>query len=134
MTTPTPARTVEIGFSRLLVADEDVENLVQAAVRRQIDRRVQERREVGYLRRRELEPRHAAIGPARREKFSELPAVLVGLHQLRARQVGAGRPAAAGRPVAEAALAREQLLATLHGGWIEPRFRLLRGHKGHKGY
>jgi hypothetical protein len=107
------ARAGEVRRPRLGIADEDIENLVEAAVRILVDRRMQERREVGVLGGSQVEFGHASIGPADLKKLAELSAVLVGLHELGSRQVGAAGAAARVGAMAEAALLDVEPLAAL---------------------
>ncbi len=58
---PAPLKYASPAFA---IADDDVEDLVETAVRVQIDRRVEERREVRHLRARQIELRHPAIRTA----------------------------------------------------------------------
>src|SRR5439155_25091188 len=109
---------------------------------REIDRAVQEGREIRDLRRTQVEARHAAIGPADREKRAKLLPVVVVLYQLRPCEIRSARCATTGRSVTEAALRCQQLLAALDRGRIELRLRWLgllglnrnEGHKRYKGH
>src|SRR5206468_7611322 len=143
MTRAAPSRAVEVCLACLLVADQDVENLVQPPIRREIDRAVQEGREIRDLRRTQVEARHAAIGPADREKRAKLLPVVVVLYQLRPCEIRPARCATTRRSMTEAALRCQQLLAALDRGRIELRLRWLgllgvnggkEGHKGYKGH
>ena len=115
------AGAVEERLAGLRIAREDVEHLIQPAVRVQEDGGVEERREVGRLLRAELEGGHALVGPAGAQERAELLPALVALHQLRPRQVGSARPAARVRAVAEAALVDEDVLAAIDRRLIELR-------------
>ena len=89
---------------------------------------MQERGEVGNLRRRHVELRHAAIRPPHLQELAELAAVLVVLDEGRSREVGAARAAAGVGAVAEAALLRVETLPALDRGRIAGRRqRLLLG-------
>ena len=66
---------------------EDVEHLIQTAVRVQEDRRVQERREVGHLVGGELKRRHPLVRSARAQELAKLLAAFIVLHEDRAGQV-----------------------------------------------
>jgi hypothetical protein len=126
-----PTAAVEVSLARFRIAHQHVEDLVGAAVRREIDRRVQECREIGDLRRSQFELGHAAIGPADAQKLAELFAVLVALDQLRPRQVGTARSASRVRAMTEPALLGHQLLTAFDRSGVEQwRLRLRVNHRG----
>src|SRR5262249_27769353 len=115
--------------------DDDVEDLVEAAIGVLINRGVEERREGLHLRVGQLEARHAAVGPPRVEELGELLAVVVFLDERRSRQVGPARSAAGVRAVTETALIDQQRLATLDRlriGWRRQRLLLGRDMDGQR--
>src|SRR3954468_1784718 len=126
------AGAIEVRLAGSGIADDDVEDLVEAAVRILVDRRVQERREIRHLCRRQIEFRHSLVRTPGGEKVAELLPALVVLNDRRPRQIGTTRPAARIRAVAKAALIDQQLLPALDGRGIgHGRERLLLGSSGY---
>src|SRR5262245_50079662 len=115
------AGAVEKGFTRLRVADQNVENFVCAAVDHSRNPLVQKRRDIPGLLLAHIELGHAFVGAAFLQEFSKLLAVLVVYHEDRTDQVRAGLAAGRVAAVAEAALRDKHFLSALHGGLIEPR-------------
>src|SRR5262245_4275250 len=116
----TLAGAVEKGFTRLRVADQNVENFVGAAVNHRRNPLVQKRRDIPGLLLAQIEPGHAFVRAADLQEFSKLLAVLVSHHEDRTDQVRAGLAAGRVAAVAKAALRDKHFLSTLHGGLIEP--------------
>src|SRR3989442_11572575 len=94
----------EVRLARLRIADENVEDLVETAVRVQKNRRVQKFGDVLRLRRRQLEGGHALVGASAAQKRAELFPAFIALHQLGPGEIGPARSAARIRSMAEAAL------------------------------
>src|SRR2546421_6499392 len=118
MTAVAAPRAVEIRLAGFRIADQDVEDLVGAAIGVEINRGMQKSGEIHHLRLGQVELRHAAVRPPDAEKGAELLTAFILLHDDRARQIGAARPAARIRAMAEAALLDEQGSAALDRGLI----------------
>src|SRR6266540_4793836 len=114
------AVAVEEGFTRLRVADQNVENFVGAAVNHRRNPLVQKRSDIPGLLLAQIELWHAFVGASLLQEFSKLLAVLVVHHEDRTDQVRAGLAAGRVAAVAEAALRDKHFLSALHGGLIEP--------------
>src|SRR2546426_469821 len=104
------SRAVEIGFPCLGVAYQDIECARRATIGQRLA--VQPGSDVGDLRRTQREFWHTAAGnPVLDDRRDEL-AVLIGENHLVTNQVRSRLSAPAVRPMAEAAIALEELLAT----------------------
>src|SRR5262245_16783036 len=114
------AGAVEKGFTRLRVADQNVENFVVAAFNHRRNPLVQKRRDIPGLLLAQIELGHAFVGAADLQEFSELLAVLVAHHEDRTDQIRAGLATGRFAAVAKAALRDKHFLSTLHGCLIEP--------------
>src|SRR5258708_2700488 len=120
---------VEIGLTSVRIANDDVEELVEATVGIEIDRGMQKGGEVGHLRVGHVEFRHAAIRPPDAEKRAKLLAAFVLLDDDRTREIRTARPAARVRAVAEAAVLDEQRFPALDRRMVRRRSqRLLLRH------
>jgi hypothetical protein len=113
MTRSTPAGAGEKGFTGLGIADQDIEDLIQASVGGQVDCRVQKTGEIGHLRVSQIELRHPLVGPADSQERPQLPSLFVVLHDGRPRQVGSTLSTAGVGTVTEAALLDEQLTSAI---------------------
>src|SRR5438552_3255859 len=99
------AGTAEVRLARLRIADEDVEDLVEAAIRVQENRRVQKLGDVLRLLGRQIERGHAFVRTSVAQKRAEFLAALITLHELGPREIRSARSATRVRSMAEAALA-----------------------------
>src|SRR5215470_17439869 len=118
MTTAATASAIEVRLARFRIADHDVEDLVQPPVGVEVNRRVQEGREVSHLRLGEIELRHPALGPADAEKRAQLFSTVIFLHDDGPREIGAARSTASVGAVAEAAVFDEERFPAIDRGLI----------------
>src|SRR5262245_39990177 len=126
---------VEERLPGLRVADENVEDLVEASIRGEVNLRMEKRCQIARLIVRQLKLRHVALGAADAEKRAELLAVLVVLHQFGACEIGTARATPRVGAVTEAALRREQGAASLYRrrvGLRAERLLLLQGSGGRR--
>src|SRR5438067_7579342 len=111
----------EVRLARFRIADEDVEDLVQTAIRIQENRGVQKLSHVLRLLDGQLERGHAFVRTPGAQKRAEFLSTLIALHELGPREVRPARSASRIRSVAEAALVDDDLFAAIDRDLVELR-------------
>jgi hypothetical protein len=113
------SRSIEVCFSGLSVSGYNAEQLICSAIRGKLDALVQEFGDIGELRLGEAgERRHAAIGTAAVDHWSDQLTLVVVENDGGAEKIGAGVAAGGLRAVAKRATREIKFLAALGGNGI----------------